>query len=139
MPDRAEIGVDIRTVPSVDHAGLRRALEQHVGEKVNMEVLLDLPGVWTSPDLEWVRRVARIAAGVTGSAAPPGAATFFTDASVLTPAMGMPTTIILGPGEPGQAHQTDEWCSVAQIHAAVEIYGNVLRDWSQAGSLAERR
>ncbi|MGH8316087.1 MAG: M20/M25/M40 family metallo-hydrolase [Steroidobacterales bacterium] len=71
---------------------------------------------------------------------PPGAATFFSDASVLTPAMGMPTTIILGPGEPGQAHQTDEWCSVAQIHAAVEIYRNILRDWSQAADrLAEQR
>jgi succinyl-diaminopimelate desuccinylase len=132
VPDRAEIGVDIRTVPSVDHAGLKRALEQHIGEKVSIEVLLDLPGVWTAPELEWVRRVVRIAADVTGSAVLPGAATFFTDASVLTPAMGKPTTIILGPGEPGQAHQTDEWCSVTQIHAAVEIYRNILRDWSQA-------
>ncbi|MGH8851296.1 MAG: M20 family metallopeptidase [Casimicrobiaceae bacterium] len=140
VPDRTEIGVDIRTVPSVDHAGLKRALEQHLGEKVSTEVLLDLPGVWTSPELEWVKRVVRIAAGVTGSGAPPGAATFFSDASVLTPAMGMPTTIILGPGEPGQAHQTDEWCSVAQIHAAVEIYRNILRDWSQAADrLAEQR
>lgn len=137
VPDRAEIGVDIRTVPSVDHAGLKRALEQHIGEKLSLEVLLDLPGIWTSPELEWVKRVMRIAADVTGSAALPGAATFFTDASVLTPAMGMPTTIILGPGEPGQAHQTDEWCSVARIRAAVEIYRNILRDWSHAaGSLA---
>lgn len=140
VPDRAEIGVDIRTVPSVDHAGLKRALERHIGERVSMEVLLDLPGVWTSPELEWVRRVVRIAADVTGSAALPGAATFFTDASVLTPAMGKPTTIILGPGEPGQAHQTDEWCSVTQIHAAVAIYRNILRDWSHvAYSLAEQR
>lgn len=138
VPDRTEIGVDIRTVPSVEHAGLKRALGQHIGEKVNMEVLLDLPGVWTSPELEWVKRVMRIAADVTGSAALPGAATFFSDASVLTPAMGMPATIILGPGEPGQAHQTDEWCSVARIHAAVEIYRNILRDWSGAADgLAE--
>lgn len=134
VPDRAEIGVDIRTIPSVDHAGLKQALEQHVGEKVRMEVMLDLPGVWTSPELEWVKRLVRIAAAATGSAAPPGAATFFSDASVLTPAMGMPTTIILGPGEPGQAHQTDEWCSVKQIHAAVEIYRNILREWSDAAT-----
>jgi succinyl-diaminopimelate desuccinylase len=140
VPDRTEIGVDIRTVPSVDHAGLKQALEQHVGEKVRMEVLLDLPGIWTSPELAWVKRVTAIAADVTGSSTSAGAATFFTDASVLTPAMGMPTTIILGPGEPGQAHQTDEWCSVKQIYAAVEIYRNLLRDWSHAaGEPIDRR
>jgi succinyl-diaminopimelate desuccinylase len=70
-----------------------------------------------------------VTAEVTGSSAAPGAATFFTDASVLTPAMGTPKTIILGPGEPGQAHQTDEWCSVARIGEAAAIYKRVMRDW----------
>jgi succinyl-diaminopimelate desuccinylase len=53
--------------------------------------------------------------------------------------MGKPMTVILGPGEPGQAHQTDEWCSVKQIHAGVEIYLGILRDWSQAGSAVVQR
>lgn len=131
VPDRADVGVDIRTIPSVDHAALGRALEERVGASARIEAFLDLPGVWTSPDVDWVKRVARIAAGVTGASGAPGAATFFSDASVLTPAMGAPPTIILGPGEPAQAHQTDEWCSLAKIRAAVEIYRGILRDWAE--------
>ncbi len=46
----------------------------------------------------------------------PKTAPYFTDASVLTPAFGNPPTIILGPGEAGKAHQTDEYCSVERIH-----------------------
>jgi succinyl-diaminopimelate desuccinylase len=129
VPDRAEIGIDIRTVPSVDHSVLRETLQRRLGDDAHIEAFLDLPGVWTSPEVEWVKRVAGIAADVTGITGAPGAATFFTDASVLAPAMGTPRIIILGPGEPGQAHQTDEWCSVARIDEAVEIYTRVMRDW----------
>jgi succinyl-diaminopimelate desuccinylase len=129
VPDRTEIGIDIRTVPSVDHGALRHTLQQRVGEEALIEPFLDLPGVWTSPDVEWVERVVRIVSDATGETNVPGAATFFTDASVLTPAMGSPRTIILGPGEPGQAHQTDEWCSVMRIGQAVDIYTRLMRDW----------
>jgi succinyl-diaminopimelate desuccinylase len=131
VPDRAEIGIDIRTIPTVNHAGLIKRLEQSLGADARIDVSLDVQGVWTSPDIQWVKRVARIAAEATGNAQTTGAATFFSDASVLTPAMGNPPTIILGPGEPGQAHQTDEWCSVERIHHAVAIYTRLIRDWME--------
>jgi len=134
VPDRTEIGIDIRTIPAVDHAALRRALQDRVGAEARIDAFLDLPGIWTSPELDWVQHVARIAEEVTGQARAPGAATFFTDASVLTPAMGSPQTIILGPGEPGQAHQTDEWCSIARIGEATEIYARLMREPVTAGS-----
>ncbi|HVO90391.1 MAG TPA: M20 family metallopeptidase [Casimicrobiaceae bacterium] len=130
VPDRTEIGIDIRTVPSVDHAALRQALQERVGDDARIEAFLDLPGIWTSPELDWVKRVTGIASEVTGAALTPGAATYFTDASVLAPAMGQPSTVILGPGEPGQAHQTDEWCSAARIGEAVDIYARIMRDWA---------
>ena len=131
VPDRAEIGVDVRTIPSVDHASLRETLQQRVGDDARIEAFLDVPGVWTSPDIEWVQSVVGIVREITGSASAPGAATFFSDASLLTPAMGGPSTVILGPGEPSQAHQTDEWCSIVRIGEAVEIYARVMRDWAR--------
>lgn len=131
VPDRAEIGIDIRTVPSIDHGVLLNTLQQRVGAEVRIDPFLDLPGVWTSPDVEWVQRVVRIVSNATGETNVPGAATFFSDASVLTPAMGSPRTIILGPGEPGQAHQTDEWCTVTRISQAVDIYTRLMRDWAE--------
>jgi len=129
VPDRTEIGVDIRTIPSIDHAALRDRLQERIGDDASIEAFLDLPGIWTSPDTAWVQRVAHITANVTGSGPAPGAATYFTDASVLAPALGKPSTVILGPGESSQAHQTDEWCSIRRIREAVEIYTRIMRDW----------
>jgi succinyl-diaminopimelate desuccinylase len=129
VPDRAEIEVDIRTIPGVDHARLQSALEGYMGENVALEVLVDLPGVWTAPDLPWAARAAAIAGKVTGQPAATRTATYFTDASVLTPALGGVPTMILGPGEPTQAHKVDEWCAVARIGEAVEIYRALIGDW----------
>ena len=38
-------------------------------------------------------------------------------------------TVVLGPGEPQQAHQTDEYCSITRILQSVEIYEELIRDW----------
>jgi succinyl-diaminopimelate desuccinylase len=55
--------------------------------------------------------------------------TYFTDASILTPALGHPPTLILGPGEPGMAHKTDEWCRISAIETACEAYMEIARRW----------
>jgi succinyl-diaminopimelate desuccinylase len=130
VPDRAEIGIDIRTIPGVDHAALREALKGYMGEEVTVEPIVDLPGVWTSPDQPWAARVAAIVGRITDAATPPRSAAYFSDASVLTAALGGVPTIILGPGEPTQAHQTDEWCKVARISEAVLIYRALIVDWA---------
>jgi succinyl-diaminopimelate desuccinylase len=57
-------------------------------------------------------------------------ATYFSDASILSPAIGDPPTLILGPGEPHLAHQTDEWCSVTRIEQATAIYRQLIADWA---------
>ena len=56
-------------------------------------------------------------------------ATYFTDASVLTPAYNNPPTIILGPGEPSMAHKTDEYCSISKIEQAAEAYLEMAKNW----------
>jgi succinyl-diaminopimelate desuccinylase len=131
VPDRAEIEIDIRTVPGVDHGNLKGALKGYMEEDVQLDVLVDLPGVWTRPDLPWVARATAIADAVTGLGSPPRTAAYFTDASVLTPALGGVPTVILGPGEPTQAHQTDEWCEVARIPQSVTIYRSLIADWME--------
>src|SRR5438105_79024 len=44
------------------------------------------------------------------------------------PVMGAPT-VVLGPGEPELAHQTDEWCSQERIRQAVALYEAIIKDW----------
>jgi succinyl-diaminopimelate desuccinylase len=54
----------------------------------------------------------------------------FTDAAAaLTPAYGGPPTIICGPGEAEQAHQTDESCSLEPLDAATEGIFEIARRW----------
>ena len=130
VPDRAEIEIDLRTVPGIDHASLRRDIAAHMQEDLRIETIVDLPGVWTSPQVPWVERVGRIVADVTGTAHAIKTATYFSDASILGPAMGVPPTLVLGPGEPHLAHQTDEWCSVERIHHATAIYRRMIVDWA---------
>ena len=131
VPDRATIEIDLRTVPGIDHATLRRDIAAHMQEDMRIETMIDLPGVWTSPEMPWVGRVGRIVAGVTGGAPEIRTATYFSDASVLVPAIGAPPTLILGPGEPHLAHQTDEWCGVLRIEQATAIYRQVIADWAE--------
>jgi succinyl-diaminopimelate desuccinylase len=134
VPDRATIGIDIRTVPGMAHGPLKDGLKGYMGEGAEVETLFDLPGVWTEPDVPWVRRAAGIVAAVTGQPFAPQAAPYFTDASVITPALGGIPTLILGPGEPSLAHQTDEFCPIEAIQAATEIYRRLIVDWSEHGA-----
>ena len=58
----------------------------------------------------------------------PRGAPYFTDASALTPAFNNVPTVVLGPGDMQQAHQTDEYCLVESIDETLEIYGQLIRD-----------
>ena len=56
---------------------------------------------------------------------------FFTDAAVLQPAFNNVPTVILGPGDTHMAHQTDEYCTVARIPVAVQMYQDIANDWAR--------
>ncbi|HWA38152.1 MAG TPA: M20 family metallopeptidase [Burkholderiales bacterium] len=129
VPDRAKIGIDIRTVPGVDHEKLIQRLRALLGADTELDVLSDLPPVWTAPDTEWVQRVYEIAKPYVGEAPKPKAATYMTDAANLLTAYRGAPTVVLGPGEAAQAHQTDEHASMERIRQSVEIYEKIIRDW----------
>lgn len=129
VPDRTEFGIDIRTIPEQDHSRLRGQLVSYLGDEVELEKIIDVGGVWTDPEAEWMSDVFAIVADITGVTPAVETATYFTDASVLTPAYGNPPTVILGPGEAEMAHQTDEYCVVERIDEAVWIYTAIARRW----------
>ncbi|MGA7663501.1 MAG: M20 family metallopeptidase [Pseudolabrys sp.] len=129
VPDRAAIGIDIRTIPGQSHAKRRDQLATYLGGDVALSTLLDAESVWTRPDDAWIGEIFRIAHDVAGFDSDPAGAPYFTDASVLTPAIGSPPTAIIGPGELALAHQTDEYCLVSRIEQATEIYSRMIRNW----------
>ena len=46
---------------------------------------------------------------------------------MLLPGTGV--CIILGPGEPSMAHQTDEYCLLSRLAQAEQLYGELIQDW----------
>src|SRR5262249_46990466 len=126
------IGVDIRTTPSLEHSDLKKRLQAVLGASVELETVVDVPGLRTSTEEPWMRDVFEIMSGLLGARVEARAAPYFTDASVLRPAYGGIPTVVLGPGELEMAHQTDEYCRVDRIEQAVEAYGRIARRWWNA-------
>jgi succinyl-diaminopimelate desuccinylase len=131
VPDRAEIGIDIRSIPGLDHTRIREHLAAELGPDVTLEPIVDVGSVWTEPADPWIRQVHDVVQAIGGEPVPttPQTAPYFTDASVLTPAFGHPPTIVLGPGEAAKAHQTDEYCEVERIRTATAIYAALAAKW----------
>jgi succinyl-diaminopimelate desuccinylase len=131
VPDACTFTLDVRTLPGMDHESTRASLQQVLGTDVELDACLaDMPAVGTDPGDPFVRCVADVLVSYNiESGAEPIGVSYFTDASVLQPAYGGCPTVILGPGEARQAHQTDEYCLIPNIEIATEIYSQVVREW----------
>ena len=130
VPDAATVELDIRTVPGVSPDELLAGVQRLCGPEVEITVMQGLPSVYTDPADPWVEDVLSITrrAGIRPAESP--GLSYFTDAGVLKPALGDPPTVFQGPGTPERAHQTDEWCSIARILQAHELFGEVIRRFS---------
>jgi succinyl-diaminopimelate desuccinylase len=73
--------------------------------------------------------VGALVEAVTGSQPAARTVAFFTDGPILAQLFGDIPAVLLGPGEPACAHQTDEWCSIKRIRQCEAIYFNLLKDW----------
>lgn len=127
VPERVEAIMDVRTLPHVDHdnflekankvitrmrrAGLFQdcAMEvinnrPPVGMHLNSPLLKSLEKIYTERSLPWK---------ITGM-------NYFTDASILVPALGVPFAI-LGPGDEGFFHQPDEYVELDSVKRVAEI------------------
>jgi succinyl-diaminopimelate desuccinylase len=131
VPDEARFGVDVRLVPGIDRERLVQRFNEATGGEVTFEVLGASDPVWTDPADPFIADVEAVARAVTGSAQAIGGASYFTDAAALKPGMGNPPTVILGPGEPSMAHQTDEFCYIRRIEEAEAIYSAIIARWCE--------
>ena len=130
VPDEAEIGVDIRTIPGQTADEIEVRLEAALGPEVGVTNIANEDSVVTDARDEWVQQVYDVMEPLLGRRPQPATAVYFTDGSVLKPAYGGPPTVILGPGEPTCAHKTDEYCSIVKLEAATEAYLDIMRRWS---------
>lgn len=126
VPDQAEFTVDIRSIPGLAHDAVRAAVGVATGDDATFEPIVDLPAVWSDPAGAVMGEMAAAFEATTGRRAEAASANYFTDASVFTPALGGPPTLICGPGDADLAHKTDEYCETAKILESVAIYRAIL-------------
>jgi succinyl-diaminopimelate desuccinylase len=131
VPDKASIGIDIRTVPGVDHEALLLRLGNLL-EDAELDVFSNLNPVWTAPEQEWMRRVFEICRPILKESPEARTAPYMTDAANLLKVYPGAPTVVLGPGEAAMAHQTDEYCNMERIRQSVQIYEEIIRDWCGA-------
>lgn len=132
VPDRAVAELDFRTPLKDEQATLADTLATLLDNRVSVEPVLSLPPVYTEPTDPMVELVRDVVSRHIDLADGPAVARFFTDASVLTPALGTVPTVICGPGSPDQAHVVDEWCEVSEIATASAMYLDILRAFAEA-------
>ena len=130
VPDLTVIGVDIRSVPGQDHARLQSRMQRMLGETVEVTATLDVASIYSDPAQPWIQHVFDVTQSRLGARPQAKTATYFTDAAVLKEAYRDIPMVVLGPGEPQLAHQTDEYCLVDRIEESVAIYSELIKDWS---------
>jgi succinyl-diaminopimelate desuccinylase len=131
VPDLANIGVDIRTVPGTDHEALLSRLRKLLTEG-DIQVIADSQAVWTEPHEEWVQRVFEICKPILNEQPVARTMPYMTDAANLRKVYNDAPTLVLGPGEAAMAHQTDEYCNMERIRQSVAIYEAIIKDWCGA-------
>ena len=129
VPDEAEIGIDIRTIPGQTAEEIQGRLEAVLGSDAAVTNIASEQSVVTDAGDAWVQDVYDVMEPLLGQRPEPATAVYFTDGSVLKPAYGGPPTVILGPGEPTCAHKTDEFCSITKLESSTEAYLEIMRRW----------
>lgn len=122
VPDSAGFTVDFRTVPSHEHGDLVSEIQHLCGKEASIEVVTDFKGFATAPDHRAIEPLMDILTNQLGYRPSPTGAPYFTDASALVPGFDDVATVVIGPGEAAQCHQTDEFCYIHRIDEAFAIY-----------------
>ena len=122
------IGEPTANIPAIGHKGALYLNVTTAGKTAHssMPELVDLPPVSSSessPIVQIVYEVCRVDPenGNKYKSLP-----YMTDGAVLQQLYGGIPTVILGPGQPEMAHQTDEFCYISKIEEAVTIYKNII-------------
>ena len=131
VPDEARITVDTRSVPGIDHGHLCKSLEALLAPHgASVRKIVDCASLYTDPADEWVAEVFEVCTPFLDGRPAPKTITFSTDGADLKRGFGgTAPAVILGPGEPRLAHQTDEWCSMGRIEQSVDVFRELARRW----------
>ena len=129
-PDRCRLVMDIRMTPGLsveqvlavcrEEMRLQREIRKEL--QADFRILNSRRAIEISPDHPMAERIGSLTE-LEGYDRRPGGISFFTDASVLD-RQGNTDILLFGPGDPGLAHQPDEYVETERYEAAVRILGS---------------
>lgn len=125
-PDRCEAEIDLRLLPGQQPQTVIAALSAHLGDDIEVEQIDFKPPVETEVDHPFVTACIDACERVSGEPPVPGGVSYYSDATVICPALDIPM-VILGPGELGMSGQTDEYVEIEKLERAVPIFERVAR------------
>ena len=131
VPDWAEFTIDVRTTKTLGHRQLLEQLQQLLGEDVTLDVFVDQAAVTTPETDPFVRLVYEQTGLDIDDREIKKVVPYLTDASVFQNHYQDVPIVILGPGQPEMAHQTDEFCFVADIEKSVKFYHDIIISWQE--------
>jgi succinyl-diaminopimelate desuccinylase len=129
VPDHAEFSIDIRSTSKVDHDELFSRLKDELGDEAILEALVNMKSVFTREEDPFVQMIYDICGVDREDKSASRTLPYLTDGSVLQRMYNGVPTVILGPGQPGMAHQTDEFCYVSKLEESVKIYNDIIKNW----------
>lgn len=125
VPDRCEIGIDIRTIPGQDHqailARLREEIDRIHGQtpddafRYEIKTARGVPAMETDETCDFVRTLGRVA-GVTECTA----VGYTTDGPQFAPLRA--PVVIYGPGRSEVCHKPNEYIDFADVKKAKDLY-----------------
>lgn len=127
VPAKAEFSMDLRLIPGQNPDDVLKELGRALGPEIEISGWNASEALMSDPADPWIAEAINILAKLSGRRSEPGGASYFTDGSALSRAMGTPPAIVLGPGS--MAHQADEHCPIAEIELAVQVYEEIIRRW----------
>ncbi|MEM7119089.1 MAG: M20 family metallopeptidase [Chloroflexota bacterium] len=123
-PDHAECAIDIRFLPGMDRAAMLTALQTFAGEEITFETLDLKPAIELSADHPLVALCEKVCREQLGNVAPPSGVFYYSDAVILSPALGIPR-VIIGPGELGMSGSRDEYVVLEKVIKSTEIFQQI--------------
>lgn len=130
VPDHAEFTIDIRTTSGKDHGKILELVKNTLGKDAAVEKLVDIEPLHTASEDPFIRLVYDICGVDPGNPDFPMALPYLTDGAVLQQFYNNAPTVILGPGEPEQAHRADEHCHLEKLTESVGIYKEIISQWN---------
>ena len=129
VPDHAEFSIDIRSTSKVDHNELLSRLTGELGPETSLEILVNMGSVFTDEKNSFVQLAYDVCGVDREDKSASKTLPYLTDGSVLQRLYNGVPTIVLGPGQPEMAHQTDEFCYISKLEESVKIYSEIITKW----------